>query len=45
MDKEGCRGTMTREMVEDKENDEAGDVEGGGAARQGGREIENVECF
>ena len=41
MDEEGCRGTVRREMVEDTENKEAGDG-GAGAARQGGREIDNV---
>ena len=38
MDVEGCRGTVRREMVEDKENEDTGDGEGrGGQAGRKGR--------
>ena len=39
MDEEGCIGTLRREMVEDNENEEAGDREGRGgqAGRKGDR--------
>ena len=38
MDEVGCIGTVRREMVEDKENEEAGDREGEGRpGREEGR--------
>ena len=43
MEEDGCRETVIREIVEDKESE--GEGRGGrgrGAARQGGREIENI---
>ena len=51
MEEEGCRGKVTREIVETKESEGEGEEEGEGqtrtgigrgAARQGGRERENV---
>ena len=39
MDEEGCRGIVRREVVDDKENEEAGE----GTAGQAGRYIDNIE--
>ena len=39
MEEDGCRETVIREIVEDKENEGS---RGRGAASQGGREIENI---
>ena len=43
MEEEGCRGTVRREIVEDKETEGVGEGEGEG--RQAGRKEKNVEYF
>ena len=43
MDEEGCRGTVGREIVEDKESEGVGGQTARG--RQSGRKGENVEYF
>ena len=43
MEEEGCRGTVRREIVEDKESEGVG--EGAARGRQAGRTGENVEYF
>ena len=43
MEEEGCRGTVRREIVEDKETEGVGEGEGEG--RQAGRKGKNVEYF